>query len=277
MAALLPVFAFLAGVLSLASGDFGGLCTQRLADDYRADEYDCRRFYVCSLGRLLSFTCNVSSVFDERTKSCVPAYSSYDTCSNQMAIKQICRAGGPGQVAHPTQCAQYYDCGAGQIQSHPGLGVQLRECPHPLIFSAVEKKCVVSAPGICGLRLEPLDQCDYKVNQCEGHADCVPCSLRFPTCRGRPDGANAWFGRERSPYSVLCQQQRVVGTEMCEQKGAIYLFDDRSKTCVKEEQLVQMPTVQLQVPQGFRQSGTGPVSTHTEDGRQELPSGYVPF
>ena len=55
-------------------------CRQRSAQDFRADDNDCNLFHLCSIGRLVTFSCPAGSVFDERTHSCVPAYSLYDGC-----------------------------------------------------------------------------------------------------------------------------------------------------------------------------------------------------
>lgn len=73
---------------------------------------------------------------------------------------------------------------------------------------------------------------DYEVNQCDGHADCIPCEVRFPSCRGLADGVNTWRGRRVSPFYVLCRQQRVVRSGMCKQEGTTATFDPEKNACV---------------------------------------------
>ncbi|KAK7102043.1 hypothetical protein V1264_020330 [Littorina saxatilis] len=239
---------FVSVSLSLAYGP----CRQRFAQDFRADETDCSRFHMCSLGQLVTFTCSAGSVFDEQTHTCVPAYSVYDKCTSRMASKQRCPPGSQGPVPHPTKCAQYYDCGATHANNRMGWDSQLRECPYPFVFSPNDKKCMLSTPGLCANREEPLDQCDYKEHQCEGHSECVPCHVRFPTCRGHQDGLNAWSGRQGSPYYVTCHQQRVVASAMCEQKEAVVIFDEERRECVKKEE-GEKPEVP-QIPTAVRQT-----------------------
>lgn len=264
----LTMVALWAGVASLVSGaTLDGQCSQRYTNDFRQDETDCRRFYVCYLGRLVPYACNPGSVFEETSGSCVPAHSQYDMCS----IRQQCRAAGPGPVAHPSQCNQYYVCGTGPSQSRNGRDLELRECPHPLVFSERERRCVPMSPGVCGARQEPLDACDYKVNQCDGHANCVPCNVRFPSCRGLPDGPNAWTGREGSPYFAVCRQQRVMASGMCEQKEAVFVFDPRARMCVKQEEAIHTPGVS-----GLPQQGSGNISIQTPH-RLVLPPGFLPL
>ena len=94
---------------------------------------------------------------------------------------------------------------------------------------------------------------DYKVNQCEGHAGCVPCHVRFPSCRGLQDGLNAWSGRQGSPSYVTCHQQRVVASAMCKQEGAVAIFDAERRECVKKEEVVEEPEVP-QLPRPVQQT-----------------------
>ncbi|XP_076448571.1 uncharacterized protein LOC143285210 [Babylonia areolata] len=218
-------------------------CTQRSFRDFRTDPSDCRTFYICSLGQLVSMRCPAGSVIDVHTRSCVPAHSFLDTCSGRQTTHHApCpRGGSKSRVPHPTRCAQYYECGGmdGQRAATPGgrgWDRGQRECPYPFVFSAKDSKCVPLGPGVCGTREEPLDHCDYQANNCEGHADCVPCHIRFPSCRGQKDGLNAWAGRQGSPYYVTCHQQRVLSTGMCKQDGAVSVFDAETQQCVKKDE-----------------------------------------
>lgn len=96
---------------------------------------------------------------------------------------------------------------------------------------------------------------DYKVNQCEGHAGCVPCQVRFPSCRGRPDGMNGYSGRPGSPWYVTCSQQRVQASSMCKQDGAVFIFDETRRECVKREEQppVALPATSQRGPQTVSQ------------------------
>nr|KAG5711279.1 hypothetical protein BaRGS_005976 [Batillaria attramentaria] len=233
-------------------------CHQRAVQDFRADENDCSVFHMCVMGQLVTLNCSPGSVFDEGSHSCVPANSYYDTCSQRMAVKTRCAPGSRELVPHPTLCAQYYDCGATHAQNRIGWESQLRECPYPMVFHAESKRCVQSEAGICGERREPLDQCDYKVNECQGHSSCVPCEVRFPSCRGLADGKNAWGGRPGSPWYVVCHQQRVRSYEMCKQDGAVFIFDDQSGECVKKEEVISTPGSLQQHPQTLHHTGYAP-------------------
>ena len=89
------------------------------------------------------------------------ATSVHSPGSSRLASKQRCPPGTRGAVPRPTHCAQYYECGATHAQNRLGWEGQLRECPYPYVFSSSEKKCVQPAPGVCGIRQEPLDQCEF--------------------------------------------------------------------------------------------------------------------
>ena len=46
----------------------------------------------------------------------------------------------------------------------------------------------------------------------------IPCQVSYPSCVGLPDGPNAYSGRERSPYYIICRDERSVnGTLFCPQ------------------------------------------------------------
>jgi hypothetical protein len=76
---------------------------------------------------------------------------------------------------------------------------------------------------------------EYKANaMCLGN-HCVPCQVRFPSCRGLPDGPNHWVGKTLSSYIVNCQNERVVSTGLCDNSQGTQVFDPATRKCVQQE------------------------------------------
>ena len=67
-------------------------------------------------------------------------------------------------MAHPTECAQYYDC----RQRGTRLGeTYLAECPYPQLFDPELAACVDYTLANCGMRREPIAPCKAcSVNRC---------------------------------------------------------------------------------------------------------------
>jgi len=202
-----------------------GFCDQQSDKDLRPHPTDCTKFSICSASVLIPFTCPSGSVFHNVSQSCVPRGSPYDTCTH-VTGHHTCP---PGAVtSHPTECGQFYECAAqAERWEH-----QLRECHYPMLFNPESLRCEHYSMVTCGDRREPLDPCDYTANGCNGHAHCVPCSVRHPSCRGKKDGMNGWEGRSESPYYVVCADQRVVYHGMCSQEHGTQIFDILTGTCV---------------------------------------------
>ncbi|XP_005113274.1 uncharacterized protein LOC101859542 [Aplysia californica] len=208
-------------------------CVQRSARDFRSHPQDCGKFTMCSGGALLTIDCPPGSVFHDVSKSCVPQGSYYDTCTRRMTTLSTCPRGSTEKKAHPRQCAQYYHCG--QPAQERVWEEHLRECPYPMLFNLDTRRCEHHSMVDCGTREEPVDPCEYKANNCDGRAQCIPCTVRNPSCRERTDGMNSWKGREGSPYYVVCATQRVVYHGMCPQDHGVQVFDHEARVCKKLE------------------------------------------
>lgn len=75
---------------------------------------------------------------------------------------------------------------------------------------------------------------EYDSNSCVHSSHCVPCEVRFPSCKGRPDGINAWSGRERTPYFVVCENERLVRQGKCTyEEDSHIVFDPIERACVR--------------------------------------------
>ena len=57
--------------------------------------------------------------------------------------------------------------------------------------------------------------------------------VRFPSCKGLPDGLNPWVGREYSPFFVLCEQQRPLYHGQCDNSKGTQLFDPVKRVCTE--------------------------------------------
>ena len=65
---------------------------------------------------------------------------------------------------------------------------------------------------------------DYEENHCRSSMGCIPCHVRFPSCKGLPNGLNPWVGREGSPYYAVCSNERVVYHDMCDFENKKEIF-----------------------------------------------------
>jgi hypothetical protein len=73
-------------------------------------------------------------------------------------VMNICHNQQNGRVAHPTNCAKYYNC---TDQSHP----MLQECPYPFLYSPIHMSCQNFEYVQCHQRYEPKAPCEYKDHQ----------------------------------------------------------------------------------------------------------------
>lgn len=68
---------------------------------------------------------------------------------------KYCQANPSSIVAHPANCAQYFNCS----QRNTRLGGYLLECPYPLLFSTVSNSCQNFTITSCNSRFEPQAPC----------------------------------------------------------------------------------------------------------------------
>lgn len=208
----------------------------RAGMSWMADPNDCSLFYVCNGGQRFDFNCG-DNVWDPDTKTCVGKGSQWDKCTiakeldelNNMGSSQDpCDNSNSAVFAKSDNCAQYYDCSSKEatVSDDP----HVKECKFPTLFNAESKRCEHFDMVKCGARTEPLDACDYVANQCRS-AHCIPCNVRFPSCRGLPNGLNPWVGREYSPYFVLCEKQRSLYHGECPTAQGTQLFDPVNRVC----------------------------------------------
>jgi hypothetical protein len=61
------------------------------------------------------------------------------------------------KFAHPSRCAQYYDCASNP--ANDWWGTHLKECEYPELFNDITKACDDFRYVNCGNRLEPKDPC----------------------------------------------------------------------------------------------------------------------
>ncbi|KAK3103772.1 hypothetical protein FSP39_021759 [Pinctada imbricata] len=141
---------------------------------------------------------------------------------------------GMARAAHKDNCAQYFDCISKRSGGKTDQEPLLMECPYPLMFDEDSSSCQFPKKVKCGNKWTPTDPCEYSQNQCRS-AQCVPCNLRFPTCKGLPDGLHPWTGKEWTPNYIVCEHERVMYSGMCEldMKGKRKLFNPDQKSCME--------------------------------------------
>ena len=71
-------------------------------------------------------------------------------------IVSFCQANPTVIRAHPSNCAQYYDCSALNFG-----GDYLKECPYPDLFDVGTLACRKVTEVKCGARHEPKSPCKY--------------------------------------------------------------------------------------------------------------------
>ncbi|OWF42968.1 hypothetical protein KP79_PYT12117 [Mizuhopecten yessoensis] len=199
-------------------------CEGIIGVEWKEDPTDCSVFYLCYNGRRTKYSCPGTMVTDPISRACVPKGSKLDKCSEKNTPSIPCNA------ALKESCAKYTNCPVPREMGMPIIP-EVQECPYPLLYDEDSKGCAYPDTVKCGDRIEPKDPCDYRANQCEG-PNCVPCSVRHPSCSGRPDGLNVWAGREKTPYFVVCRGERVVHQGLCPQGDKGRMFDPEISGCV---------------------------------------------
>ncbi|OWF42971.1 uncharacterized protein LOC110460385 [Mizuhopecten yessoensis] len=202
------------------------ICDGNVGVQWRGDPKDCSVFYMCVGDVMSQFRCSKGTVVDVYSKRCVKEGSAQDRCTYVTQNISTCQ-GGQTNLGVMSSCAKYIDC----ITSRRTGIVTERECLYPQLYDQVSGECRQPETVICGDRPEPKEPCDYDANKCKT-AHCIPCRLRMPSCQGYPDGPNVWSGRERSPYYVVCKNDRVIFQNKCS-GGKPQRFDPVLKKCVE--------------------------------------------
>ncbi|XP_061179340.1 uncharacterized protein LOC133187964 [Saccostrea echinata] len=204
---------------------------QKTDSDFWVDPEDCSKFYILRDGKEFLFKCPEDYVINSATRLCVPKGSTQDTCLKTLQKTQgVCSLTSHEKLANAENCAKYYDCDT-KVSS---VGeAEVKECPYPLLFDENSQRCHHYSTVQCGTRYEPKDACEYEENQCKS-AHCIPCYMRFPSCKGSPDGLNPWKGKEGSPEFVVCKDERVVFQGGCQRNSDVKqrIFSPKYKICV---------------------------------------------
>ena len=81
---------------------------------------------------------------------------------------------------------------------------------------------------------------DYRSNKCSS-SHCIPCSVRLPSCTGKPDGIHAHKERPWTPYFITCYKQRTISTDVCppDVDGRTQFFHMVLKECVPLDMVSQ--------------------------------------
>ncbi|XP_067684500.1 uncharacterized protein [Haliotis asinina] len=142
-------------------------------------------------------------------------------------VNPICLTTTQTLIAHPTKCAQYYNCSAPAAKLN--WEKNLQECQPPQLYNPDTQRCEHYSMVQCGNRAEPLGKCEYTRYACLGGKDCgPPCYINSPSCRNRPDGLNAYPNRPGSGYYTVCVNQRLVYTGVC---GDSKIFNATLRAC----------------------------------------------
>ncbi|XP_060066256.1 uncharacterized protein LOC132546555 [Ylistrum balloti] len=241
------------------------LCEKVVGHDFLANPDDCSRYILCIGTTLHDLSCG-NQVWDDQDRKCVEKGTTIgpDPCQKPKRwgppqvyaspprkvpggrnakwrfAKPVCTAGSTRRIAHPSKCAQYYDCGSNPQEDW--WGTNLRECPYPLLFNVRFAQCDHYSNVRCGRRTVPLDPCDYIANQCRT-ISCPPCIMRYGTCKGLPNGLHPWKNREQTPHFLVCKDQRVVfhGKCMSPTPGYKFVFDPVIHTCLQPKDGYKFP------------------------------------
>ena len=76
---------------------------------------------------------------------------------DRWSSKYFCPFKAYQRHAHPTRCAQYYDCS--ETSDLDWWGSNLRECPPNEVFDNNTKQCSPASSTDCGGRELPKDSC----------------------------------------------------------------------------------------------------------------------
>ncbi|CAL1533873.1 unnamed protein product, partial [Lymnaea stagnalis] len=130
---------------------------------------------------------------------------------------------------HPDNCAWYVNCSltpdAAMMTFFSGYAL---ECPYPQLFSDVTLQCEDFKDVQCNGRFEPKSPCDYRANRCHESSHCVPCWVRYASCRGLNEGLNPWEGMEWERFFVECHKERTVFQGLCDSSA---VFSPITRAC----------------------------------------------
>ncbi|XP_048257660.1 uncharacterized protein LOC124146557 [Haliotis rufescens] len=133
----------------------------------------------------------------------------------------MCNPPSDTPIPHPTQCAQYYNCSApdNYLYGRYTMTKKLFECPYPQLFNPDTDRCEHYSMVQCGNRTEPLWRCEYDRSKCFARGCGIPCQAFNPNCRNLPDGPNADRNKIGSPSYIVCLNQRLIYTGICQRNG----------------------------------------------------------
>ena len=149
-------------------------------------------------------------------------------------IEQQCEKNATLIIPHPTVCQLYYNCSVwdgmyrrGRFERH------MQECPYPRQFNTRIMKCDDFENVECGNRQDTKDACQYLVNQCL-FVGCFRCPFTYPSCDGKPDGANFVNYKPWEWDYVICYKERFVSLESCHKiiTGTQLFFHVNTRGCV---------------------------------------------
>ncbi|KAL3884668.1 hypothetical protein ACJMK2_024786 [Sinanodonta woodiana] len=185
-------------------------------------------YVTCYMNRTMEISqCSKGEYFHPKERKCKTPVIKVD-------IPDFCAANPTSIVPSEDNCAQYYNCTHPRIQQGDAL-----ECHYPDLFSRQTLQCQNFTNTSCDNRTEPQAPCEYDENQCKTtNSSCNPCSTRFSSCVGLPDGANVFLGREwKSDYTV-CFKNRTMDQTKC--PNGQY-FHPKDRKCQTKVQTVDVP------------------------------------
>ncbi|KAL3884669.1 hypothetical protein ACJMK2_024787, partial [Sinanodonta woodiana] len=185
-------------------------------------------FVTCYMNRTMEISqCSKGEYFHPKERKCKTSVIKVD-------VPDFCAANPTSIVPSEDNCAQYYNCTHPRIQQGDAL-----ECHYPDLFSRQTLQCQNFTNTSCDNRTEPQAPCEYDENRCKTtNSSCNPCSTRFSSCVGLPDGANVFLGREwKSDYTV-CFKNRTMDQTKC--PNGQY-FHPKDSKCQTKVQTVDVP------------------------------------
>ncbi|XP_041375059.1 uncharacterized protein LOC121387889 [Gigantopelta aegis] len=139
-------------------------------------------------------------------------------------------------IPHPDNCHWVYNCTQAARQPQWNHGEPyVRECRYPQLFDRGTVRCREFINVNCDSRFEPVDPCEYTMNQCE-RANCIPCNRRYGSCRGRANGIYPFHVTRWTPTFVTCFDQRNIAQDDCQEPTPI--FSPEMNDCVS---LLEVP------------------------------------
>ncbi|BFZ01380.1 hypothetical protein BsWGS_04419 [Bradybaena similaris] len=147
---------------------------------------------------------------------------SFKVSLSAMDVIKMCQGKRGSLLAHPDSCSWYVNCSMtpDAVMSRYFDGYVM-ECPYPQLFSSVTSQCEDFNHVDCQSRFEPKSPCEYRANKCRESSHCIPCWVRYASCRGLSEGLNPWKGMEWQPFFVECHKERTVFQGQC-QSSAVF-------------------------------------------------------